>query len=848
MNKALLLCVCSLAMVVQAWAVPAKRISRTITQSDGTTLSITLCGDEHFHCFATTDGLPLMEQADGSFAYALVDAAGAMASTGILAHEPQERTADEAAFLSANGSAILTAVAQLRKERMATKDALIAQRAGKRRTASKASAYAGAKRGIVILVNYSDRGMAEDDPQAAFDAQFNTVGYSERGHIGSVHDYFLDQSYGQLDWQFDVAGPYTLSNTLAYYGTNDGTGNDQHLGEMIAEACALADGDVDFSQYDWDGDGEVDQVFVIYAGYGENAGASSNTVWPCMWDLASSDYGGSLSLDGVAINTFACSCELAGTSGTTMDGIGVACHEFSHCLGLPDLYNTSSLSSCFGMGTWSILDSGNYLGPNGNGEVPCAYTGYERMFAGWLEPTVLSSGAVVEEMKPITDGDPNDVYIIYNEGHDDEYYILENRQQEAWDAYAYGHGMLVVHVDYVASYWEANTVNNYSTHQCCTIIPADNDATYTTTSLAGDPYPGTSGNTSLTDTSTPAASLYNANSDGTYYLGHPITDIVESDDGNISFVFDNGIDAPIALEATDINATSFTANWQAVDGAESYTLLLSEVSDAESGLVVSEDFSGFASLTNTSINYASSVDKYLATTGWTASRLYSGYADGTFQGVRLGSASNTGSLATPLYDAPSSGQVTALVACTTYPDEEAIALTLSVLDADGYTLGTLDITEDGTHVLTVGDVAASYQVQIATSSPTRALISQVAVYDGAFSLDELESEGSSGTTTLTGLSGTSHTLTDLTGRQYSYSVQAVRGVYQSAWSDAVYVSLASSSSIEQVSEALHAGDAVQVHALTGLLLRTATLANWSDGLPHGTYILRTGDRAIKVAR
>ena len=848
MKKVLLVLACNLLTVAYVFAVPAKRIVRIVSQTDGAQLSIVLCGDEHFHCFATTDGLPLIEQADGAFAYARIDDAGALASTGLLAHDPEQRTAAETEFIAQEGPGIVEAVSQLRSERAALKDGIIARVKGKQRAASKYSIYEGSKRGIVILVNYSDKTMTVDDPQAAFDAQFNTEGYNERGHIGSVHDYFYDQSYGKLDWQFDVAGPYTLSNTLAYYGTNDATGSDQHIGAMIAEACQLADDDVDFSQYDWDEDGEVDQVFVIFAGYGENAGASSTTIWPCMWELASSDYGSSLSLDGVAVNTFACSCELAGTSGSTMDGIGVACHEFSHCLGLPDLYNTSSLSSCFGMGTWSILDSGNYLGPNGNGEVPCAYTGYERMFAGWLDPIVLDGGIVVDEMKPITDGDSCDVYIIYNDGHTDEYYILENRQLESWDTYGYGHGMLVVHVDYVESFWSSNTVNNYSTHQCCTIIPADNDATYTTTSLAGDPYPGTDGNSSLTNTTTPAASLYNENSDGTYYMNHAITAIEESSDGNIAFVFDSGIDAPVVLDATDITASSFTANWEAVSGAETYTLQLTEVSDAEASLVVSEDFSGFASVTNTSINYASSVDKYLTTSGWTATRIYSGYVDGTFYGIRLGSASSAGSLATPIYDAPTSGQVTTLVACTTYPDESGITLTVSVVDANGNTLGTQEITSDGTHTLTVDGVDASYQVQLTTGNTTRALISQVAVYDGEFSLDELQDSSTASPTSITGITDTSYTITGLTGHQYYYSVQAVQGEYVSEWSDNAYVSLVTASAIQQVGADVESNGRVQVYSLAGILLRTTTLSNWGNALPHGTYILRTNGRTIKVVQ
>lgn len=834
-------------MATQAWAVPAKRVIRTVDQGDGTSLSVVLCGDEHFHCFATSDGLPLVQQADGTYAYARIDSSGALATTGILAHEPLQRSWDETAFLTQEGTAITEAVAQLRKERMASTNASIVQNGVKHRAnASRAnSTYEGSKRGLVILVEYSNRSMTVSDAQVAFNNQFNETGYSERGHIGSVHDYFLAQSYGKLDWTFDVVGPYTLSNTLAYYGTNDALGIDQYLGTMIAEACQLADEDVDFSQYDWDGDGEVDQVFVIYAGYGENAGAASNTIWPCMSELSGSDYGSTLTLDGVTVNTFACSCELAGTSGSTMDGIGVACHEFSHCLGLPDLYDTSTLSSCYGMATWSILDSGNYLGPEGNGEVPCAYTGYERMYAGWLTPVELDKGTDVSGMKPITDGDSTDVYILYNDGHQDEFYILENRQLESWDAYGYGHGLLVVHVDYVESYWESNTVNNYSSHQCCTVIPADNDATYTITSLAGDPYPGTAGNTSLTSTSTPAATLYNANSEGTYYMTQPITDIAESDEGDISFVFNSGIDAPVATEATDISSTAFTAHWEEVDGADSYVLTLREVSDAEAGLVVSEDFSGFSNVTNTNTNYASTVDKYLSTSGWTATRLYSGYASDAFHGVRLGSASYVGTLTTPLFDAPSSGAVTLRVDCEAY-DTDDLALSIGVLDTDGNLLGQATLTEGGSYVLNVPDVSTSYQAQLATSEDAkRAYVNYVALFDGTYSLDELTYDTTSGITTYEGIVGTSYAFSGLSGHQYYYGVQAQRDSYTSESSNTIYVELTSTTAIGHLPTETAERGMQAVYTLSGIRLPVTDL----NTLPHGTYILRTdGGETMKVAR
>ena len=849
------LIICLWALCATLRAVPAKRVVCSLTQPDGTLLSAMPWGDDRCHGLATLDGLPLLPTTDGGWAYALVEN-GCLSPTLLLAHDVAQRNEEETAFVQANGEEILSAVAQLCAERTAQVNA---RRLARRRKGSsqQASSYTGTKRGIVILVNFSDRSMVLSNPQTTFDAQFNTEGYTQNNHIGSVHDYFYDQSYGEFDLQFDVVGPYTLSNTLAYYGTNDTWGDDQYVGQMIGEACLLADDDVDFSQYDWDGDGTVDQVFIIYAGYGENAGASSTTVWPCEWDLASSDYGSTLTLDGVIVNTFACCCELAGTSGSTINGIGIACHEFSHCLGLPDLYDTSGGSN-FGMSTWSIMDSGTYNGPSGNGEVPCAYTGYERMYAGWLTPVTLSGATVVSDMKPITAGDPADVYILYNDNCADEYYILENHQQVSWDAYAYGHGMLVIHVDYDEDRWQANTVNNTASHQRCTIIPADNKLVVSTSSLAADPYPGTSANTSLTDDSTPAATLYNANSNGTYYLSKPITDITESD-GNISFALNGAIDTPVAIDPTNISATSFTANWESVSGATYYNVRLYAVASEQATLVCYEDFSGLSSTTSASFAFDSKLDQYIDNTGWTGYKLFTGYYRGEFHGLKIGSEKYAGYLLSPLYDTPANLSVTVYVVCEAYTTDKALSLTISILDEDGATLADTTVTADGSYILST-DVTTPYRAKFATDDTYhRAWINELAIADGNCTAQDIEewiadNTGSSPrrATTLAesvSVSDTSYTFSDLDSScRYYYTVQAVTGDYTSDWSNTVYVTL-DATAIETISaDNTPLGDdtPVRLYTPSGTLLRTTTLGHWSDALPRGIYLLSTPTQTLKV--
>lgn len=489
-----------LLMSMAVMAVPAKKQWLEKLTTDGTVVKVQLIGDEFGHWYIDAEG--------NSFTLTAEDILEKIDVTG------------------------------LKTQRAARAKAVNVARRGPARVFGEPSTngeYIGKKKGLVILVNFKDLSMNESNTQTAFDDQFNQVGYSRNGHIGSVHDYFFDQSYGKFDLSFDVVGPFTVSNNMSYYGSNDGNGNDKYPATMVAEAVKQADQYVNYQDYDWDGDGEVDQVFVVYAGYGEAAGAASNTIWPHEWNLESAaayrDGPGALTLDGVTINTYACSSELDGTSGSKMDGIGTACHEFSHCLGLPDFYDTADNGN-FGLDSWSLMDYGCY---NGEGCVPCAYTAYERWYSGWMNLATLSETTSVKGMKAITDQEP-EAYIIYNDANRNEYYILQNIQQESWNSEAYGHGLLVLHINYIKSYWENNSVNTSSTLQCCTIIPADNNLRTTVSSLAGDPYPGTASNPELTDTSRPASKLYNNNTSGRKYMSKPITDIAEKN-GLIDFEF-----------------------------------------------------------------------------------------------------------------------------------------------------------------------------------------------------------------------------------------------------------------------------------------------------------------------
>lgn len=495
-----------LMFAVLAFAVPAKPgLTRLLTLSNGSTVMATLVGDEHGHYWLGADGKAY--QSAGNDVYQSVDL------QAVKQHGAQRRAA-------AN---------QRRVRRMAP------QRVG------DVGSIMGDKKGIIILVNFKD--VSFTATQADFNNLANTQNYVSGNYKGSMYDYFFAQSDGQFRLTFDVVGPYTVNNNCSYYGGNDANGNDLHPAEMVIEALKLADQDVNYADYDWDGDGEVEQVYVVYAGKGAADGGAANTIWPHEYDLYSAAYygdgAGRQKLDEVWINTYACGGEQNGLTGETA-GIGTMCHEFSHCLGYPDFYDTD-YSGGQGMGDWDLMCGGSY---NDDGYQPAGYTSYERWVAGWKTPTELVNTQSISNMKALQDTG-SDTYIIYNKGNRNEYYLLENRQKTGWDASLPGKGLLILHVDYDATAWSNNTPNDVPSHQRMTWIPADNEYQYTTyqgskyyttDGMKNDPFPYGSVN-AFGKSTTPAAKLFNKNSDNSYYLDSSVENITQNADGTISFDF-----------------------------------------------------------------------------------------------------------------------------------------------------------------------------------------------------------------------------------------------------------------------------------------------------------------------
>lgn len=524
MKKLYLMLSMLFAFGAAANAVPAKKLQKVVTLTNGTQVSVELRGDEYLSWWEGTDGTAYRATADENVFEAFDLEAQKPAAAARRARTEQGR------------------VARLARVKNSLKGADDKMRG----LGGDHITYKGVKKGLVVLVDFKNKKFADGHDLEYYKNVINGKDFSdeEEGYVGSVRDYFLAQSNGQFELDFDVVGPVTMSKNYGYYGNDGAYQKDEKVYEMIKEACDGIQDKVNLKDYDWDGDGEADQVFFLYAGLGQASGGSAGTVWPHESELRYWPCG-VLSYSTGKINTYACANELQpetqGSSRYISAGIGTICHEFSHCLGFADMYDTTG-GGGYGMSVFDVMDQGSY---NGNGFVPCNYTAFERIYAGWVEAIELESPATVKDMKSVSDyGRP---FIMYNYKNTNEYFLMENRQNTGWDKGLYGsNGLLIVHVNYVPSRWANNSVNSSAEKiQCCTVVNADGSRENTQYSLQGDLYPyevkGVTMNDEFTDESEPAAKLYTKNSDNSYALGIPITQIKRSK-GSISFLVCGGDD------------------------------------------------------------------------------------------------------------------------------------------------------------------------------------------------------------------------------------------------------------------------------------------------------------------
>lgn len=550
MKKLLLSTVFLAGMSLSLYAVPA--LNRTIlkTLPNGNTLEIQLNGDENFHYTTLPDGTLITEADNGYFYYATINTeTNEITATSYRVDLPLPSKAKAS---NASTESVAGQLEQMKQTNLKRRMVPHASRPTKLNAVN-------ADHGVVILANFKDvkfKYTKED-----YEKALNEEGYSDYSSTGSARDYFIDSSYGKFSPTFEVYGPYDLSKNMSDYGGNVG-GNDRNPTGMVVEVCKLAEADgVDFSKYDTDNDGYVDNVYVFYAGEGEANGGSPSTIWPHRWVIDPTySFSGTkedTKVSGVYLYDYACSNEICESNeryiGTDYEGVGTFVHEYGHVLGLPDLYNTG-YGNTRTPDIYDVMDGASYLN---YGRTPVSYSAYERMFCEWVTPEQIfpDGNSTQVELPLIAEGK---VLLITANGKEHnmdgknpdpkEFYLLENKPDTGWDYFAnvaaspnYAQkgdkGMLITRVKYESFLWDNNMVNNNSSSM---------GVSYVTNSTQNYPYypmfPGKRNATSIT------------------FGNYEITDIVRDDEtGKITFNIRNtkmsGIDdvTTAELKATGTN-------------------------------------------------------------------------------------------------------------------------------------------------------------------------------------------------------------------------------------------------------------------------------------------------------
>lgn len=549
MRKAFFILSLLMAAVIQPdiRAVPARPGLIEIVQPDGSVIHVRMYGDERFSYCLSADGLPLLRGADGFFRYAVISG-DSLTATEIKAHDAGMRSPAGKAFAAqfdrkkfdAAVRAIRTAAAE--KSRMASPRHNAT--GGRRHTAQPKE-----QRALAVLVEFPQLSPDDEyvkfslsDPRKLFSGMLNSEGFCHDGATGSVSDYFKASSNGMLDLRFDVYGPIELYYDISFYGQKI-NGEELNAWNMAYEACKALDNEVDFSIYDTDGDGAIDNVYVFYAGQGEANGGPEYTVWPHASDVEAIT-GRQFLFDGVRLKRYACSNEMLlvrdpDTRELTprLQGIGSVCHEYSHILGLPDIYDVTG-SGSYTPGEWSLMDIGSY---NNESHTPPLLSSYEQYMLGWLSPVRISPAATDLTIPPLSS---ESKALMIPTACENEFFLLENRQQSGWDKWLPGHGMLVWHIDYDAQAWNRNEVNSNPHHQRIDLVEAGGGSGMSP--RAADPFPGTAGITSLDPY--PWSSF--AGGDGTS-ASYSITDISETTGGDVKFKLNGGTSGITATRTAD---------------------------------------------------------------------------------------------------------------------------------------------------------------------------------------------------------------------------------------------------------------------------------------------------------
>ena len=515
-------------ITVSIMAIPAHKKPIQVTQPDGTTVTIQLHGDEWLHFNTTADGYSVVKNQQGFYVYA-EKKNGELKATQMVAHNAQERKANELAFLQNVKKYQVPDMTPANATMKGRVEAIGAQR---RAQGNRATNYENFK-GLIVLIQYNDKEFSREDyPTIINDMvnQQNYTGFDNNQRTGSVRDYFTDNSEGKFQPQFDVVGPYTVN-----YSQYDANVNGGKCRKILVDALNQADADVNFKNYDGDSDGAVDLVFFIMAGNGANYGGNDeNLWWPHRSVIFDEDKHTYIYKDGVMLWDYASATELCGHTAypqsVFIDGIGTICHEFSHVLGLPDFYDSDYEENGQSVtpGDWSLMDSGCYLD---NAFTPAGYSLYERYMVGFTDNLEAISQSGDYTLEPLAN---NQKGYRLNTPEPNEFFVIENRQKNAfkWDAYLPGNGMLVHRVDLSnQSVWQSNTVNANPKHNYYELLRADG---VKGGASASDPFPGSKKVHELTNVSSPANLKTWAGKDNQFGL----TNILQDTDGNITFTID----------------------------------------------------------------------------------------------------------------------------------------------------------------------------------------------------------------------------------------------------------------------------------------------------------------------
>ena len=466
MNKLTTLIACAmLTSTLATQAIPADPRPRTVQLADGSSITVCIVGDEHGSWAVAEDGKALLYD-NNKRAYKYINDA-----------ELNAVKAQRSAHMAKYALTPSTKSKGMRKAQ----------------AGQKCNDYPtiGKRHSLVLLVEFKDKKFESvSDPKEYYTRHLNEEGFSDYGATGSVRDFYLAASNGLFEPIYDVVGPIQLPENTAYYGDDESASSDAHVGRICYDAATIAaeQGLVDFSKYDLDENGMVDNIFIYYAGYGQADSGIKDCVWPHSTDLSKLEDFPPLIFDGKQIGSYACSNEVRYDQDETKKeptGIGTCVHEFGHTLGLPDLYTTIYNPFVHHPNKWSTMASGSY---NNDMNTPPTLSSYERFSLDWIVPTELNDHTYDNfTLKPLTISP--EAYLVQSPSKEDEYFLYENRQKESWDEYLPGHGMLVWHIDYDEEKWLKNNVNNDYTHQNIDVVEADGIAD--TSTFTGDTFPGT---------------------------------------------------------------------------------------------------------------------------------------------------------------------------------------------------------------------------------------------------------------------------------------------------------------------------------------------------------------------